>query len=171
MEDINNNFSALDGSTAVQDFFRNNGVGDYSIQCDYGGMPYSTNEHIHAGNKFWSNDFLDSHGGKEIKMYPQSEILAKEYAGNKLPISISLDKDLVKIKECQKEEHDNKKKVKCYTTKLPYGNNNVHVYDDKDSTLKIKYDVPHDPKYSLDITLTKVNDNKPGFFQKLKNLF
>ncbi|WGJ62523.1 hypothetical protein [Wolbachia endosymbiont of Frankliniella intonsa] len=36
-------------------------------------------------------------------MYPQSELLAKEYAGNTLPVSISLNEDLIKIKECQKK--------------------------------------------------------------------
>ncbi|WP_225538150.1 hypothetical protein [Wolbachia endosymbiont of Mansonella perstans] len=45
---------------------------------------------------------MDSHYGKEIKIYPQSELLAKEHAGNMLPISILLDKDLIK-KCCQKK--------------------------------------------------------------------
>ncbi|EAL58065.1 conserved hypothetical protein [Wolbachia endosymbiont of Drosophila ananassae] len=31
--------------------------------------------------------------------------------------------------------------------------------------------MPNDPKYSLNITFTKVNDNKPGFWQKFKNMF
>jgi len=89
--------------TAIHDFFQNNGVGDYKVQCSYGGVPYATDEYVHSGDKFWSNNFIDSHFGREIKMYPQSELLAKEYAGNTLPVSISLDKDLIKMKECQKK--------------------------------------------------------------------
>lgn len=66
--------------------------------------------------------------------------------------------------------HDKQKYVKCYTTKLSY--DDVHIYNnDKVSTFSIKYDVPNDPKYSLNITFTKVNDNKPGFWQKFKNMF
>ncbi len=115
-------------------------------------------------------------------MYPQSELLAKEYAGSTLPVSISLDKDLIKIKECQKKTkfveleresgnlvYDKQQHVKCYTTKLSY--DDVHIYNnDKVSTFSIKYNVPNDPKYSLNITFTKVNDNKPGFWQKFKNM-
>ncbi|WP_264719084.1 hypothetical protein [Wolbachia endosymbiont (group A) of Lasioglossum morio] len=169
--------------TAIHDFFQNNGVGDYKVQCSYGGVPYATDEYVHSGDKFWSNNFIDSHFGREIKMYPQSELLAKEYAGNTLPVSISLDKDLIKIKECQKKTkfveleresgdlvYDKQKHVKCYTTKLSY--DDVNIYNnDKVSTFSIKYDVPNDPRYSLNVTFTKVNDSKPGFWQKFKNMF
>ncbi len=116
-------------------------------------------------------------------MYPQSELLAKEYAGNTLPVSISLDKDLIKIKECQKKTkfielegesgdivYDKQKYIKCYTTKLSYDDVSVHSKNEV-SILNIRYDVPNDPRYSLNIAFTKVNDNKPGFWQKFKNMF
>ncbi|MFP3026025.1 MAG: hypothetical protein ACEY3L_07160, partial [Wolbachia sp.] len=75
-----------------------------------------------------------------------------------MPVSISLDKDLIKMKECQKKTkfveleresgdlvYDKQKHVKCYTTKLSY--DDVHIYNnDKVSTFSIKYDVPNDPK-------------------------
>ncbi|WP_395462920.1 hypothetical protein [Wolbachia endosymbiont of Cantharis cryptica] len=174
---------AVGSYTTIHDFFQNNGVGDYKVQCNYGGVPYATDEYIHAGDKFYANNFIDSHYGREIEMYPQSELLAKEYAGNTLPVSISLDQYLIKIKECQEKTkfveleresgelvYDKQKHVKCYTTKLSY--DDVHVYsNNKVSTLNIKYDVPNDPKYSLNITFAKVNNNKPGFWQKFKNIF
>ncbi|WP_255453490.1 hypothetical protein [Wolbachia endosymbiont of Atemnus politus] len=144
-------------------------------------MPYATNECVHA--KFYTDNFMDSHYGREIKMYPQSENLAKEYAGNTLPVSILLDKDLIKIKECQKKAkfvelegesgsivYDKQKRIKCYTTKLSY--DDICAYNNnKVSILNIRYDVPNDPKFSLNIAFTKVNDNKPGFWQKFKNMF
>lgn len=167
---------------AVHDFFYDNGVGNYNIRCTYGGVPYATDEYVHAGDKFWSSNFIDSHFGKKIKMYPQSELLAKEYAGNTLPISILLEKDSIKITECQKKTKfveletesgevvfDKQKRIKCYTTRLSY--DDVHVYNnDKVSTFSIEYDAP-DPKYCMNVTFTKVNDNKPGFWQKFKNMF
>ncbi|RDD34878.1 hypothetical protein Wcon_01001 [Wolbachia endosymbiont of Cylisticus convexus] len=169
--------------TTIHDFFQNNGIGDYKVQCSYGGVPYATDEYVHSGDKFWSNNFIDSHFGRGIKMYPQSELLAKEYTGNTLPISISLDKDLIKIKECQKKMkfvalkgelgdivYEKQKHIKCYTTKLSY--DDVSVYNkNKVSILNIRYDVPNDPKYSLNIAFTKVNDNQPRFWQKFKNMF
>lgn len=174
---------AADSYAAIHDFFQNNGVGDYKVQCNYGGVPYATDEYVHSGDKFWSNNFIDSHFGREIKMYPQSELLAKEYAGNTLPVSISLNEDLIKIKECQKKTkfvelegesgdivYDKQKHIKCYTTKLSYGDVSVHNKN-KFSILNIRYDMPNDPRYSLNIAFTKVNDNQPGFWQKFKNMF
>lgn len=174
---------AADSYAAIHDFFQNNSVGDYKVQCNYGGVPYATDEYVHSGDKFWSNNFIDSHFGREIKMYPQSELLAKEYAGNTLPVSISLDKDLIKIKECQKKTkfielegesgdivHDKQKHIKCYTTKLSYDDVSVHSKNEV-SILNIRYDVPNDPRYSLNIAFTKVNDNQSGFWQKFKNMF
>ncbi len=76
--------------------FFNNEVGNYKVQFSYGCVYYATNEYVHAGDKFYSNYFIDSHYGREINMYPQSELLAKGYVGNTLPILISLDKDLIK---------------------------------------------------------------------------
>ena len=168
--------------TTIHDFFHNNGAGDYKVQCSYNGVPYATNECIHAGDKFYADNFMDSHYGREIKMYPQSELLAKEYAGNMLPVSISLGKDLIKIKDCQKKAefaelggksddlvYDKQEHIKCHTTELSYGD--VFAYDNKTSTLNIRHDAPSDPQCSLNIAFTKVNDNKPGFWQKLKNMF
>ncbi len=37
--------------------------------------------------------------------------------------------------------------------------------------LNIRYDMPNDLRYSLNIAFTKVNDNQPGFWQKFKNMF
>ncbi|WP_225536533.1 hypothetical protein [Wolbachia endosymbiont of Mansonella ozzardi] len=82
--------------TTIHDFFHNNGTGDYKVQYSYNGVPYATDGCIHAGDKFYTDNFVDSHYSKEIKIYPQSELLAKEHAGDMLPISISLDKDLIK---------------------------------------------------------------------------
>lgn len=174
---------AANSYAAIHDFFQNNGVGDYKVQCNYGGVPYATDEYVHSGDKFWSNNFIDSHFVREIKMYPQSELLAKEYAGNTLPVSISLNEDLIKIKECQKKTkfvelegesgdivYDKQKHIKCYTTKLSYDDVSVHNKD-KFSILNIRYDMPNDPRYSLNIAFTKVNDNQPGFWQKFKNMF
>jgi hypothetical protein len=163
--------------TTIHDFFYNNGAGDYKVQCSYNGVPYATDECIHAGDKFCADNFMDSHYGREIKMYPQSELLAKEHAGNMLPVSISLEKDLIKIKNCQKKAelveleeksddlvYDKQEHIKCHTTELSYAYNNT-------STLNIRHDAPSDPQYSLSIAFTKVNDNKPGFWQKLQNMF
>lgn len=168
--------------TTIHDFFHNNGAGDYKVQCSYNGVPYAADECIHAGDKFYADNFMDSHYGREIRMYPQSELLAKEYAGNMLPVSISLDKDLIKIKDCQKKAefvgleeksddlvYDKQEHIKCHTTELSY--DDVFAYDNKTSTLNIRHDAPSDPQYSLNIAFTKVNDNKPGFWQKLKNMF
>ncbi|MDM8335581.1 hypothetical protein [Wolbachia pipientis] len=174
---------ASDNYATIHGFFQNNGVGDYKVQCSYGCVPYATDGYIHVGDKFYASNFIDSHYGREIKMYPQSELLAKEYAGNMLPISISLDQDSIKIKECQEKTkfveleressglvYDKQKRMKCYTTKLSY--DDVYTYNNnKISTLNIKYDVPNDPRYSLSIIFTKVNSNKPGFWQKFTNIF
>ncbi|WCR53413.1 MAG: hypothetical protein PG981_000435 [Wolbachia endosymbiont of Ctenocephalides orientis wCori] len=180
MEDINNNFSNY---TTIHDFFQNNGVGDYRIQCNYGGVTYVTDGYIHAGNKFWSDNFIDSHFNREIKMDPQIPLLAKEYAGNKLPMSMLLDKDIIKITECQKKtksvETENEsgdlvrskqKRIKCFTTKLSY--DDVHIYNnDKTSTFSFEHSAANDPNYHLEVTFTKINDNKPGFWQKLGHMF
>jgi len=125
---------------------------------------------------------MDSHYGREIKMYPQSEPLAKVYAGNTLPVSISLDKNLIKIKDYQKKAelvelegksddlvYDKQEHIKCHTTELSY--DNVCAYNNKTPTLNIRHDAPSDPQYSLNIAFTNVNDNKPGFWQKFKNMF
>ncbi|WP_251373699.1 hypothetical protein [Wolbachia endosymbiont of Drosophila simulans] len=29
--------------------FQNNGVGDYKVQCNYGVVPYATDEYVHFG--------------------------------------------------------------------------------------------------------------------------
>ncbi|MDD9336366.1 MAG: hypothetical protein PV345_03420, partial [Wolbachia sp.] len=92
--DYNNN-NTISNYITIHDFFQNYGVGDYKVHCNYGGVPYATEGNIHAGDRFWSSNFIDSHFGREIKLYPQSELLAKEYAGNKLPVSISLDDDTI----------------------------------------------------------------------------
>lgn len=184
---------------AIHDFFQNNGVGDYSVQCNYGGVPYATDENVHAGDRFWSNDFTDSHFGREIRMYPESQILAKKRTGNTLPILISLDNDSIKVTEWHTKMksvkvekklddlvydeqnnvkhnktkfsyYDNQEYVECYKTRLSY--DDVHVYNnDKISTFSIWYDVPKDLNYHLDIKFIKINDNQPGFWQKLKNIF
>ncbi|QOD38559.1 hypothetical protein [Candidatus Wolbachia massiliensis] len=180
MEYINDTVGSY---ATIHDFFQNNGVGDYKVLCNYGGVPYATGEYVHAGDRFYACNFIDSHCGREIKMYPQSELLAKEYAGNTLPVSISLNQDLIKIKECQKKTkfieleresgdlvYDKQKRIKFYTTRLSY--DDVHVYNNKEvSALSIKYDVPNDPKYCLNITFTKINNKIPGFWQKFKNIF
>jgi hypothetical protein len=180
--DYNDNYTVNNHDT-IYGFFQNGGVGDYKVHCTYGGVPYSTEENVHAGDKFWSHNFIDSHCSKEIKMYPQSELLAKEHAGNTLPISIFLDNDSIKITECQKKTklveveresgdvvYDKQKSVKCYTTKLSY--DDVHIYNNnKVSTLSFEYNVPKNPSYHLSVTFTKINDNQPGFWQKLGNIF
>ncbi|APR97784.1 hypothetical protein [Wolbachia endosymbiont of Folsomia candida] len=192
-------YDVVGSYNAIHDFFQNNGVGDYKIQCDYGGVPYATDENIHAGDRFWSNDFTDSHFGREIKMYPQSELLAQANTGNTLPVLISLDDDSIKITEYHTETksvkvekksddlvydeqnnvkhdktkfsyYDNQEYTKCYKTRLSY--DDVHVYNnDKVSTFSIGRDVPQNPSYNLDITFIKINDNQPGFWQKFKNMF
>ncbi|OWZ25676.1 hypothetical protein CCY16_00464 [Wolbachia endosymbiont of Wuchereria bancrofti] len=53
--------------------------------------------------RFYSNYFTDSHYSREINMYPQSKLLAKEYVGHTLPILISLDKDLIKQRNIRKK--------------------------------------------------------------------
>lgn len=55
-------------------------------------------------------------------------------------------------------------------TKLSYDDVSIHNKN-KVSILNIRYDVSNDPRYSLNIAFTKVNDNKQGFWQKFKNMF
>lgn len=179
MEDINNN---CNNYTTIHDFFQNNGVGDYRIQCVYGDVTYVTDV-LHAGDKFWSDDFIDSHFNREIKMKPQIELLAKDYTGNKLPISMLLDKDIIKITECQKKiksveaesesgdlVNNKQKRIKCYKTELSY--DDIRIYNnDKISTFSFEHSAANDPNYHLEVTFTKINDDKPGFWQKLRHMF
>ena len=171
-----------DNYTAVYDFFQDGGVGDYRIHCNYGGVPYATEEYVHAGDKFWSDNFIDSHFNREIKMHPQSKLLAKEYAGNTLPISILLDNNSIKITEQQKKTKfvevetesgdlvlEKQKRIKSYTTKLGY--DDIHIYDNKAPTFSFEYTRPEDPNYHLRVQFTKINDNRPGILQKLGNIF
>ncbi|MGL9681680.1 MAG: hypothetical protein ACR5K2_01565 [Wolbachia sp.] len=97
-----------------------------------------------------------------------------------LPVSISLDKDLIKIKDCQKAEFaelsrksddlvcDKQERIKRHTTELSY--DDVFAYDNKTLTHSIRHNVPSDPQYSLGIAFTKVNDNIPEFWQNLKHV-
>lgn len=40
---------AADSYAAIYDFFfQSNGVVDYKVQCNYGGVPYATDEYVHS---------------------------------------------------------------------------------------------------------------------------
>ncbi|WP_253300183.1 hypothetical protein [Wolbachia endosymbiont of Chironomus riparius] len=143
MEDIND---IISNYTIVHDFFQTSGLGDYKAQCDYGGVLYKTNENIHAGDKFYSDNFIDSHFGKEIKMYPQNERLAKELAGNKLPISITIDDDKITITE-------NVKKVKFIksTPRYDYENQKDIEFIGDDKVRVTEYgNIPYSTKNDTD---------------------